>query len=86
MTHRLVLDIPEEVYIPLAVSVGRSGTSPEHRAIEWLAAVGRHADRDPVEKLIGAMPSGISDWASDHDRYLGTALYQDIRGDRPGET
>jgi hypothetical protein len=84
MTHKLVLDVPEEIYQPLAVSASRSGASLEKRAVEWLAAVGRHAERDPLEKLIGAMPSSVPDWTGQHDQHLGASLGRELGGENLG--
>lgn len=35
---------------------------------------------DPLESLIGAFPSEVPDWTSEHDRYLGQSLMEEIRG------
>ena len=52
----------------------------------WLAAVSRHAALDPVEQFIGAVRTGVSDWADQHDKYLGQSHVGPARGeDRPGE-
>lgn len=59
MGHRLVLELPQEVYEPLADAARRAGSTPEGLAVAWLAAVGRHAARDPVEPFIGAFRGGV---------------------------
>ena len=74
MSHELVLNVPDEVYNPLADTAKKTGATPEGLAVEWLTAVSRHAARDPVEKFIGAIHGGIPDWARQHDKYLGEAL------------
>lgn len=74
MGRTLTLKVPEEVYEPLAQAAERTGSTPEALAIEWLAAVSRHAARDPLENFIGALRSDVPDWADQHDKYLGQAL------------
>lgn len=73
MSHKLTLDLPDEVYVPLAESAARAGASPERLAVEWLAAHGRGA-YDPVEPFIGAIRTDIPNWADRHDELLGAAL------------
>jgi hypothetical protein len=34
---------------------------------------------DPIEPFIGALPSDVLDWASQHDKYLGQALVEEMR-------
>src|SRR5262245_11531806 len=67
MERRLVLDVPEEVYGPLADSARRTGATPEQTAVAWLLAVSSHAARDPLEKFTGAFPGPGPDGA-DRDR------------------
>ena len=74
MSHQLVLQVPDEIYDPLTKTASESGKAPEELAVDWLAAASRHAAKDPVEKFIGALPSGVSDWATEHDKYLGQGL------------
>ncbi len=74
MSHKLILDVPNEVYDPLADTAKRSGATPEELAVAWLAAASRQAATDPVEQFIGAIPSRTGDWTDQHDKYLGAAL------------
>jgi hypothetical protein len=71
MSHQLILDVPNELYDPLADTAKCSGTTPEDLALQWLAAMIRHAAKDPVEKWIGALSSNIPDWTDQHDKHLG---------------
>jgi hypothetical protein len=80
MAHPLTLELPEEVYGPLADSAGRAKTTPEELAVAWLAAVARHAAADPLEGFIGAFSGTVPDWADEHNRYLGQALHEKLRG------
>jgi hypothetical protein len=34
---------------------------------------------DPVESFIGALPSDVPDWTSQHDKYLGQTLLEEMR-------
>jgi hypothetical protein len=83
MGHKLILEVPEEVYEPLAKTAKQTGTTPERLAIEWLTVAGGHALHDPVEAFIGAFRSGVPDWADQHDRYIGQALMEKGCGERP---
>ena len=76
MSHQLILDVPNEVYDPLAENAKHSGATPEQLAVDWLAAMSRHAANDPVEKWIGALPGINSDWADQHDKYLGAGMME----------
>jgi hypothetical protein len=80
MTHPLVLDLPEEVYQPLIQTAQATGVAPEQLAVEWLAAVCQRAVEDPLERLIGALPANVPDWADQHDKYLGQALMRELGG------
>jgi hypothetical protein len=35
---------------------------------------------DPIEKFIGAFPSKVPDWVDQHDKYLGQAQLDQMRG------
>ena len=66
MSHQLIL----------AETAKNTGATPEQLAVDWLAAMSRHAAKDPVEKWIGALSSNISDWTDQHDKYLGENLME----------
>lgn len=76
MSHQLILDLPNEIYDPLAETAKSSGATPEQLAVDWLAAMSRHAAKDPLEKWIGSLPSKVPDWADQHDKYLGDGLME----------
>ena len=77
MSHTLVVNIPDEVYQPLAESAKRAGVEAECVAAAWLAAHSLHAANDPLEGFIGAIPTSVADWADRHDDYLGQSLTPD---------
>lgn len=80
MVHTLTLEVAEEIYQPLLKTAAQTGQTPEELAAQWLAnAVRRFAD-DPLDKFIGALDTGIPDWADQHDKYIGQALMEEVRG------
>ena len=76
MERKLVLEVSEDVYEPLARTAKERGSSPEELAVEWLVTAIRNAMDDPVEDFIGAFSTSISDWADQHDKYIGQALME----------
>ena len=74
MNHTLTLEIPEEIYEPLAKSAEQTGRTPEQMAAQLVTERVRQLADDPVEKFIGAFSSNTSDWADDHDKYVGEEL------------
>jgi hypothetical protein len=38
MIHKLAIEVPNEIYGPLADTAKRTGTTPEEQAVKWLAA------------------------------------------------
>ena len=81
MGHTLILEVPEDMYEPLAKTAKQAGRTPEELAVEWLVAAIRSAINDPVENFIGAFSSNIPDWADQHDKYIGQALMEQIRSE-----
>jgi hypothetical protein len=73
MNHKLTLDLPDEVYAPLAESAARDGSKVEDVALAWLAAHARCV-YDPIEELIGSIRSDVPNWADRHDELLGAAF------------
>ena len=37
---------------------------------------------DPVEQFVGAFPSKVPDWSSQHDKYLGQTLQEQMRSEK----
>ena len=68
MTHSLILEISEDVYMSLSEKTQQTGLSPEDLAVRWLMTI----CNDPVENFIGAFGSNIPDWADQHDVQLPT--------------
>jgi hypothetical protein len=79
LERKLVLEVPEDLYEPLAKTAQRAGQTPEELAIEWLAAAIHNVQDDPVEDYIGAFSSNVPDWADQHDKYLGQTLMDQLR-------
>jgi hypothetical protein len=70
MSHHLILEIPNDIYAPLAEIAKGKGMTPEQFALELLG----DAAHDPMEKFIGSLRSDIPDWSDQHDKYLGEEL------------
>ncbi len=87
MSHTLTLNVSEEVYNVLMQTAKQTGQLPEKLAVKWLTAVTKHLTDDPVEQFIGAFRSNVSDWADNHDTYLGKALMETMSNtEDQGET
>jgi hypothetical protein len=71
MSHSLTLQIPEELYQLLIDAAERMGQTPEEVALKWLSEVAQQITDDPIEQFIGAIPSQVPDWTTQHDLYLG---------------
>ncbi|MCZ7569991.1 MAG: hypothetical protein M5U01_15605 [Ardenticatenaceae bacterium] len=78
MEHTLTLEVPEEVYEPLAETARQRGSTPEELAVELLMTAIHYATNDPVDNFIGAFRSSVPDWADQHDTYLGQAVMKSI--------
>lgn len=76
MGHSLLLELPEEIYQPLAEVAQKNGDTPEQVATDWLVAIVRQTGQDPVDRFIGVFQSNIFDWTEQHDLYLGQELLQ----------
>ena len=74
MNRQLVLEVPDQIYDPLAKNAKRVGATPEQLAVDWLLAASYHASRDPREGFLGAFPTRIPSWPEEHDRLIGEAL------------
>lgn len=81
MQHTLIIDVPEEVFEPLAKTADQAGKTPEEIAARWLATAAQKSSVDPLEKFIGSVKGAVPDWADRHDSYLEDTLVQEARGD-----
>lgn len=79
MGHTLMLEIPENIYQPLAKTAEQRGGTPEELAIEWLFTASHLVVDDPVENFIGVFQSNISDWTEQHDKYIGQTLMSQMQ-------
>ena len=79
MGHTLMLEVPENIYQPLAKTAEQRGGTPEELAMEWLLTASHLVVDDPVENFIGAFHSNISDWADQHDKYIGQTLMSQMQ-------
>ena len=74
MGHTLTLDVPEDVYQSLIQQAAQTGQPPEAVAVQLLATATQHWVDDPLEQFIGAFSSQGTDWAEQHDAYLGKTI------------
>ena len=81
MTHSLVLEVPENIYQPLAEEAEAKGRKVEEIALEKLAKHESAQIEDPLDKFVGAFKSDVPDWADNHDKYLGENLMREMRGE-----
>jgi len=81
MTHSLLLEVPENIYQPLAEEAEAKGRRVEDVALERLANGEAKTVDDPFEKFIGAFDSRGMNWAEKHDEYLGENLKRELRGE-----
>ncbi len=71
--HIIELELPEFVHESLTRKAIISGVSTEVLASRLLVAAAKDLNSDPLEKFIGAFDSEGSDWADQHDSYIGRA-------------
>jgi len=81
MGHALILEVPDDVYELLARTAKQMGSTPQELAVKWLTTAISKATDDPVENFIGAFSSTVPDWADRHDKYVGQALMEQMRGE-----
>ena len=79
MTHSITLELPERIYRSLADNASRSRKGIEEVAIEKLAEGYPGFGDDSLDQLIGTLDAEIPDWGPNHDKYLGEAIFRDIR-------
>jgi hypothetical protein len=81
MTHSLLLEVPENIYQPLAEEAEAKGRKVEEIALEKLANGKPKQIDDPLDEFVGAFRSDVPDWADNHDKYLGENLMREMRGE-----
>src|SRR5215210_2191456 len=82
VTHKLLLEVPEDVYMSLLEAARQEGQSPELLAARWLADVihsGERDESDPLDKWIGAFSGNTPGWADEHDTHIGEAILSSMR-------
>jgi hypothetical protein len=67
MSHPLTIQIPEELYQPLIDAAAQMGQTPEEVALRWLSEVAQPITDDPIEQFIGAIPSHLPGWTTQHN-------------------
>ncbi len=76
MTHLLQLEVPDHLYQSLHKMATHTEQTTEAVAVECLMNI--LAQPDPLEEFIGAFPGTVSDWAEEHDKYLGLAQMKNL--------
>ncbi len=79
--ERMTINVPEQIYEPLAKAAKNIGRTPEELAVVWLETASRITVHDPVENFIGKLKTDISDWPDQHDKYIGQGL---VEQNKPG--
>jgi hypothetical protein len=85
MGHTLTLEVPEDLYQPLAETARQTGRTPEELAAQMLSKAIREELDDPIEKFIGALRSQVPDWADQHDKYLRQTLMEEMQSQEEGK-
>jgi hypothetical protein len=80
MSYTLHITVPDSLYQTLTKTARETGQPLEAVATKWLVAAAEQFADDPLEAFIGAINSGGTDWADNHDRYLGHTLSDESTG------
>jgi hypothetical protein len=80
MTHKLLVEVPEDVFRALQKTASLAGQPLEVLAAERLSEATRDLENDPLEAFIGAFSSGITDWADKHDLYFNQSVMEEMTG------
>ena len=71
MSYTVQITIPDDLYNSLRETARQTGQPIEIVASEWLSVAAEQLIHDPLDAFIGALDSSGSDWADNHDSYLG---------------
>ena len=81
MTHSITFELPDAAYKRLVEKALKSGKRVEDFVAEQVMNGDAAPVDDPFEKFIGSLDTDIHDWADNHDKYIGEALYRELRGE-----
>ncbi|HUE73449.1 MAG TPA: hypothetical protein VMP01_21400 [Pirellulaceae bacterium] len=80
MTHQILIELPDEVYLPLVERAKAAGNSVESLAGALVAeSMQQEIPGSRLRKWAGAFNSGVPDAGVRHDEYLGEALMDELR-------
>jgi hypothetical protein len=80
MTHKLTLEISDEVYQPLWQKAQATGQTVEAVVQSCLAESLRSGEPGSrLRRWAGSWASNVPDAAHRHDEYLGQALYEELQ-------
>lgn len=82
MSHVLTITVPDQLYETLTRMARQTGQPLEAVATKWLTLAAEQFAHDPLDLFIGAFDSGGTDWADNHDHYLGQMVLDDVTGDQ----
>ena len=71
MTHKLTIELHDDVFDSLTKKSSDIGKSPESVTSQIVEAWVRDEPFDPLEEFIGAYSSDVPGWTVDHDKLLG---------------
>ena len=72
--HTLILELPDEIYVPLLDKAQRSASTPEAFLTQLAAQAVQPVRADPLLSLLGSVASEMSDVSGKHDDYIGRSL------------
>ncbi|HUE70285.1 MAG TPA: hypothetical protein VMP01_05295 [Pirellulaceae bacterium] len=82
MSHSITIQLPDNVYEPLAERAQQTGQSVEALAENAIASAVSSASSpslvEPTRDWIGAWASHVPDAGERHDEYLGQALFDEL--------
>lgn len=81
MTHSVTLEVPDQLYRTLAEKAAKKGKDVEEIALDRLSDEWPEDVVDPFAKFIGAFNSQIGDVGTNHDKYIGEAIYREMHGE-----
>lgn len=85
MPHQLTLELPDDVFQPLAAKAQELGKTVEAAATACLAETLRPAaPGSRLRRWAGAFDSGVTDAATRHHDYLGQVNADQLRGKQDG--
>ncbi len=80
MSHTLTLELPDEIYEPLAEAATQLGCHASDVALRWLAKQARARGVDPLRAFIGTFQSAEPGWTDRHHELSADLAEDKMRG------